>query len=145
MIIFSGSSLTIFSAASFRSKEFWERNKHVFARKLIKKAEEIIPKLSENIDVIEIATPYTFYRYTANLNGALYGWANTIDQIDENVCPQETSVNNLILAGHWCMNGVGQGGISEVIYSGKKASKLILLLPLKGVILRLFSRFSRRL
>jgi len=118
--------MSIFSAASFCDKKFWNENKNKFADKLINKAEEILPGLSKHIEVKEIATPQTFHRYTSNLNGSLYGWACTVDQIGEDVFPQETGIKNLVLAGHWCTNGVGQGGISEVIFSGKKASRLIL-------------------
>lgn len=120
-------SMILFSAASYMTKVFWENNKKAFADKMINMvASGLIKDLSNNIEVTDIATPHTFNRYTSNYNGALYGWACTVKQINEDSFPQETLIKNLILVGHWCTNGVGQGGISEVIYSGRKASKIII-------------------
>ncbi|GEM_PF-6755740 len=119
-------SMILFSAASYKTEKYWNQNKSKFAQKLIHKAENIIPNLSKYIEVSEIATPHTFYKYTSNHRGALYGWACTVDQISKETFPQDSDVENLALVGHWCTNGVGQGGISEVIYSGKKAATFIL-------------------
>ena len=98
----------------------------MIADKAIKKAEQIMPDFSKYIDVRVIATPHTFYRYTYNKNGAMYGWASTPDQIDKSIFPQKTPIEGLYLTGHWCTNGLGQGGISGVSYSGRHISRAII-------------------
>lgn len=119
------SVVEIFMGADFKTEDFWEKNKNLFADKAIKKAEEVIPEFSKYIDIKVIATPQTFYKYTFNRNGAIYGWASTPGQIDKSVFPQKTSIEGLYLTGHWCTNGLGQGGISGVSYSGRNIAKII--------------------
>ena len=119
------STMGIFICAPFMDKIFWDVNKVRIADKLINAATEIVPSLNDEIEIKIIATPYTFYRYTLNKSGAIYGWASTPSQIDREICPQETYIEGLYLAGHWCTNGLGQGGVSEVAYTGRRAAKLI--------------------
>ena len=119
------STMELFMGATFKTKEFWHNNKGIIAEKAIRKAEEIIPGFSKYIDVKIIGTPQTFYRYTFNKNGAMYGWASTPSQIDKTVFPQKTHIKGLYLTGHWCTNGLGQGGISGVSYSGRHIAKII--------------------
>jgi len=40
--------------------------------------------------------------------------------------PQQTSIDGLFLAGHWCATGLGEGGISGVASLGRNAARLIL-------------------
>jgi phytoene dehydrogenase-like protein len=61
--------------------------------------------------------------YTLNPKGAVYGWANTVDQTAFNRLPQETPIQNLFLAGAWTQPGPGQ---SQVMLSGLNAAEKIL-------------------
>lgn len=116
----------LFILAPFKTKEFWDKNKELLSNKMIKKAEELIPGLSNSIEVKEIATPYTFHKYTGNREGAIYGWASIPTQIDKNVVPNETELDGLYMAGHWATSGLGQGGITSVTYSGRYVAERIL-------------------
>ena len=120
------SIVELFLLAPFKNKKFWDLHKEKIAHKMIKKAEEVIPNLSRHIEVKEIATPYTFYRYTGNSRGAIYGWESSPSQIDKTIMPTETYVEGLYLAGHWTTNGFGQGGIASVSYAGRHAAEMIL-------------------
>ena len=83
------------------------------------------------INVTVNAVPHTFYRYTFNKFGSAFGWASTVKQISPYIFPQKTSIDGLVLAGHWCTVGSGQGGIPRVAFSGKKASEIIIKLNKK--------------
>jgi phytoene dehydrogenase-like protein len=112
--------------AKMTDSNFWLKNRHYVAAELIKKAEKFVPDLSNSIVVNELATPLTLYRYTSNKNGASYGWASTLSQIDRNTMPPKTFIKNLYLAGHWATQGIGPGGISTVAYCGKNVAKLVI-------------------
>ena len=81
-----------------------------------------IPELEKYIEVLEVATPITLHRYTSNREGSMIGWEVTPDQMLLNQIPQETPINNVILAGAWTNPG---GGVSAVMQSGSEAAKLV--------------------
>ncbi|MCX5709262.1 MAG: NAD(P)/FAD-dependent oxidoreductase [Candidatus Omnitrophica bacterium] len=118
-------TLQIFISTPSINEDFWINNKESISANLISTAEEIIPNLRKNINLSFSATPATLKKYTLNTNGASFGWASTINQTNSFVFPQTTSFENLILAGHWVTMGSGQGGISTVALSGKKAAEII--------------------
>jgi len=90
------------------NKEEYNKEKDRLAGKLIKRAEKVIPSLSEHIEVIEIATPLTMRRYTGNFNGAIYGWANTTNQFTPMDRLTETPIKNFHLCSAWTFPGEGQ-------------------------------------
>lgn len=118
-------SLELFMGAPFKTESFWRKEKEHLADKAVEKAEKVLPGLSKFINLRIIGTPQTFYKYTYNHHGAMYGWASTPSQIDRSVFPQKTPIKGLYLSGHWCTNGLGQGGISGVAYSGRNIAKNI--------------------
>jgi len=118
-------TMQIFTIATYQDHDFWVKNRDLIADKMLSLAERAIPKIREHIELMITATPFTFSRYTLNKNGAAFGWASTIEQTATSVFPQVTSIKNLLLAGHWSIMGAGQGGISTVALSGRKAAEYI--------------------
>lgn len=100
----------------------WREEKKGVAKKLIAKAEKVIPNLSQHIVVEDCATPLTIERYTCNSLGASMGWSFSprmfLQRLD-----QKTPIQNLYLAGHWTMPG---GGVPSVAISGLRAARMIL-------------------
>ena len=86
---------------------------------ILKKAENIIPNLSERIIILDSATPQTFHRYTGNFNGSAFGWK----QVSGFRGIKRYGIKNLYIAGHWGNMG---GGVLAAAYSGAKASSEIL-------------------
>lgn len=95
----------------------WKRDKKTLTEKVLKKVEAIIPGITRDSVHIEAATPATLERYTNNLSGAAYGWAQT-----PGMRPPKTYLNGLYLAGHW--EGTG-GGVLASAYSGHKAASKV--------------------
>lgn len=116
-------SLIILRLVPFKERSYWERNKFKIRDEYIQKAEELLPGLSDHIVVNEIATPYTYYRYTRNYQGAFGGWAPTISQFLFKRLTQTTPIENLYLAGHWTRPGLG---INNVASSGAIVAKKLL-------------------
>lgn len=117
-------SIFLLLTTPFMNKTYWEKHRAQLTANIISRLELLIPHASKNIEIINTATPQTFFNYTGNYNGAGYGWASLPTQISYKILPQETFVNGLFLAGHWCTLGGGQGGIAPAAYSGFYASKL---------------------
>jgi len=90
----------------------------------VKKLEIIlsIPDLSKYIEVLEVATPISLNRYTANRDGSFIGWEMTPNQMILKQLSQKTPIPNLFLAGAWTMPA---GGVATVMYSGDTCSVLV--------------------
>jgi all-trans-retinol 13,14-reductase len=94
------------------NKKEYKAEKERMADILIKKVEEtILPGLSESIEVKEIGTPLTNWRYTRNYRGAIYGWDQTMNNTGPNRMPHTTPIENLYLAGAWTQPGHGYGAV----------------------------------
>lgn len=90
---------------------------------LISRLEKYLPNISKHIEVKELATPLTMQRYTANPRGAIYGFAQNIQQAGFNRLTQKTLIKGLYLAGAWVFPG---GGIHGACASGMIAASEIL-------------------
>ena len=120
------SAIRVLIWANFKSKSDCHSNKHNICDKMMEKVELIIPNINECVEVKEVATPRTFYRFTLNKNGAIYGWSAETNQIDKNVFPSKTTIDNLYLTGHWVTKGVGQSSVSLVALCGRNTAKSII-------------------
>ncbi|MBW2370254.1 MAG: NAD(P)/FAD-dependent oxidoreductase [Deltaproteobacteria bacterium] len=111
------SSLTIIDLASYnefpeRGTKEYSRKKKEYADRMIKEAEHIIPRLSENIVVRDAATPKTLERYTFMPEGAIDG----PDVSTDTERPYfKTPIKGLYLAGASTYPG---GGIELALWSG---------------------------
>lgn len=93
-------------------KKAYRAEKERIADILIKKVEEVVlPGLSKAIEVKEIGTPLTNWRYTRNYRGAIYGWDQTVDNSGPTRLPHTTPIKSLYLAGAWTQPGHGYGAV----------------------------------
>jgi phytoene dehydrogenase-like protein len=93
--------------------------KQDYASRLIERAEERLPALSEHIIAVDVATPVTMHRYTLNYQGAPVGWGYNNPLRWTQRAP---SIPGLYQAGHW----VGPSGVVNAASSGKHAAELVL-------------------
>jgi phytoene dehydrogenase-like protein len=93
--------------------------KRDYAARLIKRAEERLPGLSEHIVTVDVATPVTMHRYTLNFQGAPIGWGYNNPLRWTQRAP---GISGLYQAGHW----VGPSGVVNAATSGMHASELVL-------------------
>lgn len=89
---------------------------------LISRASVLIPDLKQRVLVKAEATPKTIEKWTGNLNGAAYGWAQIPSQSGIHRLQRTTPVPNLFLTGHWTSPG---GGICAVVASGELTAEAI--------------------
>jgi phytoene dehydrogenase-like protein len=130
------STMTIHCAAWFDHEKFWQTGenfergsaykkfKEQFADILIARVEKTLAvKIKEHIEVLEIATPITYWRYTRNRNGSIMGASPTDKNIKNKLAHYCTPVKNLFLGGHWAEYG---GGMPLAVKAAANASLLIL-------------------
>ncbi len=128
--------LTIHCPATMNSHETWHTEegrkrgaayrtfKKQFAETLIRRVEECFaPGLRGHIEVMEAATPVTYWRYTGNTDGSIMGTRPTGRNIRARICGCKTPVRNLLLAGHWAQYS---GGVPVAMQTGANAALLIL-------------------
>jgi len=95
-----------------REERTYSQRKERLAALLVRKAEDLIPELSQHVVVLDAATPRTLERYTLMPEGALYAFDQSIGSSRPHF---KTPVRGLYLAGASTFPG---GGIEAVVMSG---------------------------
>jgi len=116
-------TLTLMNFAAKSLSENWKSDKMRYADQMLAKAEKLYPGLSDFIDVVEVGSPATCERYTANTEGSIYGFENTADMYGEAKMPHTTHLDNVYQVGHWGKPGCG---VWNVMSNGYVGSKVIL-------------------
>jgi len=103
--------------------EKYKKNKEELATQVIDILENKIGNIKEHIEVIDIASPATFYRYTNNWKGSIQGWLPSKDLFSaspvKNTVP---NLNNFYLVGHWLEPG---GGLPIALLTGRNIAQVI--------------------
>ena len=103
-------------------------SKEKVAEQLISIAQKVIPDLKQHILFRQIATPYTYSRYTLNSGGSICGWTydrqSTFHRKGTAGMGKSmlTPIPNLLQAGHWT---VYPGGAPVCILSGRLAASYL--------------------
>lgn len=98
----------------------YEDEKQWVAAALLQQVEKYYPGISRDVEVIDVATPYTMWRYTLNNKASWGGWLLGADNMMEVIERSLPGLSNFYMAGHWVM-----GGVPGVILSGRHAVQLI--------------------
>ena len=98
--------------------------KDYIADKMIELVEKTIcPDIREHIEVAEAATPLTYYRYSKNIEGAIYGYTQDLLNGPRLRLQSRGSIPGLYQSGAWTNIG---GGFSACILSGRIAAGMYL-------------------
>jgi prolycopene isomerase len=101
----------------------WERDKQHIGDVFIRRAEQLIPHLSERVVTRIHRTPLDLQRDTGNADGAFAGWSFAPEQLSRGRPFQRTPVPGLYLAGHWT---TPSAGVPWVMLSGYNTASMIL-------------------
>lgn len=130
------STLSIQCPAFFDQHERWQTGpgffrgkayricKRAFADTLLDRVErQLLPGLRRRIEVLEVSTPITLWRYSANRAGSIMGGKPTDRNIRARIAHYRTPLPHLLLAGHWAEYG---GGVPMAAKAAANTSLLVL-------------------
>jgi phytoene desaturase len=100
----------------------YEAAKEEAAAQILARLERHYPGLSPAVEVMDVATPYTWWRYTRNHEGAWEGWLMTGEAMMTAVERTLPGLEGFYMAGQWVMPG---GGVMPCLYSGRHAVEIL--------------------
>ena len=100
----------------------YDAEKQRVAEEILSRLEVHYPGVSSLVEVTDVATPYTTWRYTLNHKGAYMGWLPTAKHITAFVPRTLPGLANFYMAGQWVMPG---GGVPICLYSGRHVIQII--------------------
>ncbi len=92
------------------------------ATELLERLEAHYPGISSAVEVTDVSTPYTLWRYTLNDKGAWEGWLMTPEAVRTTIERTLPGLDDFYMAGQWVMPG---GGVVPCLYSGQHAVQLL--------------------
>lgn len=112
--------------------DFWSRlredmpryraEKERVAAEVLERLEAHYPGIASQVEMIDVATPYTTWRYTRNYRGAYMGWLPTPKALTTQIGRTLPGLDGFYMAGQWVMPG---GGVPPTLYSGRHAVELL--------------------
>jgi phytoene desaturase len=112
--------------------DYWERlrenrdayyaEKDQLAQELIQRLETVYPGISREVELVDVATPYTTWSYTLNDRGSPMGWLLSKDSLMTQIPRTLPGLDSFYLAGQWVLPG---GGVPGCIYTGRNAIQIL--------------------
>ncbi|MCX7920864.1 MAG: NAD(P)/FAD-dependent oxidoreductase [Clostridia bacterium] len=102
----------------YKDKERYKKEKEKVASIVTKYLEQLYPGIKDQIEVVDVATPVTYERYTGNYRGSIKAWIeDTTDVPDKlkKVGMTLPGLNNFYMIGQW----MSYGGMIRVATSGR--------------------------
>ncbi|MFQ5518219.1 MAG: phytoene desaturase family protein [Acidimicrobiia bacterium] len=104
----------------YRRRPRYRRLKLEAADRLLDRAERLIPGLRQSIQVMEVGTPLTNWRYSRNPGGSIYGREQTPHNMFFGRHSPKTPIPNLLFTGAW----IAGGGMSTAMASGRTTASI---------------------
>jgi len=105
-----------------KNKEAYKIEKETAAKQVLERLNDIWPGIEGQVEMTNVATPHTWWRYTRNRQGAFEGFAITDKIFSTTVKRTLPGLDNFFMAGQWVVPG---GGVIPTLVSGKHAAMLM--------------------
>jgi phytoene dehydrogenase-like protein len=100
----------------------YEAEKARLTAEVLRRLEAHYPGLSAQVEMTDVATPCTTWRYTRNWRGAYEGWLPTGSQLMTSLPRTLPGLADFIMAGQWVIPG---GGVPTCLISGRDAIRIL--------------------
>jgi phytoene dehydrogenase-like protein len=100
----------------------YQAEKDRVAQEILDRLEAHYPGIASQVEVTDVATPVTTWRYTRNYRGAYMGWLPTAENIMTTIPRTLPGLGNFYLAGQWVLPG---GGVPPCLYSGQHVVQML--------------------
>ena len=107
------------------NRKAYDQKKEEIAGTVIELLEQRFPGITPLVEVIDVATPLTFERYTGNWKGCFEGWLITPENSNTLMKPMSQTLpglNRFYMCGQWVEPG---GGLPTALMSAKRLMKAI--------------------
>ncbi|MCG7848973.1 MAG: FAD-dependent oxidoreductase, partial [ANME-2 cluster archaeon] len=101
----------------------YEIEKETIAAEVLNRLEAHYSGISSLVEVTDVATPCTWWRYTMNHKGAYMGWLLTPEVFNTQIERTLPGLGAFYMAGQWVMSG--GGGVLSSLYSGRSVIQLL--------------------
>ncbi|MHB1033875.1 MAG: phytoene desaturase family protein [Pirellulales bacterium] len=105
-----------------RDRAAYRAEKQRVAAEVLRRLEGPYPGISAQVEMSDVATPYTTWRFTLNRQGAYEGWLPTHQAMVTRVEKTLPGLANFYMAGQWVMPG---GGVLPCLYSGRHVVQIL--------------------
>lgn len=98
----------------------YDEKKDQIARTIVELLDQRFPGISEQVEMVDVATPMTFERYTGNWKGSFEGWLLTPENASTLIRPMRQTLPGLekfYMCGQWVEPG---GGLPTSVMSGRR-------------------------
>jgi phytoene dehydrogenase-like protein len=106
----------------YADRAWYKAEKQALADAVINRLEQRYPGIKEQIEVVDVATPVTYERYTGNWQGSYMGWADTTETLLKLMSRTLPGLGSFYMAGQWVHQG---GGVSSAVASGRHVMQVI--------------------
>ena len=103
-------------------KEAYKEEKEKTSKEVLERLNDVWPGIRDQVEMTNVATPYTWWRYTRNRRGSFEGFAVTDKIFTTQVKRTLPGLDNFFMAGQWVVPG---GGVIPTLVSGKHAAMLM--------------------
>ncbi len=90
--------------------------------KVVKILDDRFPGLAANLETTDVATPFTYIRYTGNWQASHEGWLPSPRVLGRRLPFTLPGLQNFYMAGHWVIPG---GGLPSAALSGRYVAQMI--------------------
>ena len=104
------------------NQKSYKAEKERLAREFIERLETYYSGISRQVEVIDVATPYTTWRYTLNDRGSPMGWMLSKDSLMTQIPRTLPRLENFYMAGQWVLPG---GGVPGCVYTGRNVVQIL--------------------
>ncbi len=99
----------------------WKRQ---YADIIVRRIEaSLVPDLRSAVELVDVATPVTYLRYTGNRDGTIMGTRMSFKNVMRSVSGYATPISNLYIGGQWAEYS---GGVPTAIRAGANSAMLVL-------------------
>jgi phytoene dehydrogenase-like protein len=100
----------------------YESEKERVANEIIEVLDKHFGNIKENIEMIDVATPATYIRYTNNWTGGQISWKATQRTFGKPTTWQVQGLSNFYMTGQWASIS---GGVENVVMMGNHLTQII--------------------
>jgi phytoene dehydrogenase-like protein len=106
----------------YEDREKYQAEKQGLADTVIDRLDKRFPGIKGQVEVVDVATPVTYERYTGNWKGSYMGWRGTPETEGKWMNRTLPGLGDFYMAGQWVFMG---GGIPGAIMSGRHLTQII--------------------